>query len=106
MTQQKSIVRVGVDPARRKTKSYKRTTRPAVVKHLGTKIMVMLGHKIYQRRRRTKRKTLAQEEIELTAGTIEGTHPPTRRDLEYVGISQKLNGTRRSSSWPPSIFEV
>jgi len=75
------MARVGVDPTRRTMKNSKRTTRPAL-KTWGTYPMVKAERKTHQRRTGTKEKTLALEAIELGTEMIDGTHSPTKTDLE------------------------
>jgi hypothetical protein len=72
---------VGVDPTRRTTKNSKRTTSPAV-KNWGTYPMVKAERKTHHRRTGTKEKTLALEALELATEMIDGTHSPTKTDLE------------------------
>ena len=44
--------------------------------------MVKAERKTHQRRTGTKKKTLALEAIELATEMIDGTHSPTKTDLE------------------------
>jgi hypothetical protein len=77
----KVMVRVGVEPTRRTTKNSKRTTRPAR-KNWGTVVTVQLARETHRTSRGTKEKTLVQEVLELAKEMIDGTHSPTKTDLE------------------------
>ena len=77
----KVMARVGVDPTRRTAKNIERTTIPTE-KNWGAVVTVKVTRETHRTNRRTKQKTLDLEVLELVTEMIDGTHSPTKTDLE------------------------